>query len=83
MTKPSSLESTQYGGTHYKVLGIEPAEYCFRNSIPFLEGNAIKYITRHASKGGAEDLMKAIHYCCMVLDMQYGEKVDVQRQDAG
>lgn len=34
----------------------------------------VKYITRHAGKGGAEDVRKVIHYCELLLQLQYGEK---------
>jgi hypothetical protein len=37
-----------------------------------MEGNVIKYVTRHADKGGAEDLRKAIHYLEMLLEWRYG-----------
>jgi len=36
-----------------------------------MEGNVIKYVTRHADKGGAEDLRKAIHYLEMLLEWRY------------
>ena len=70
----ASLQSLddQHGGDHYKGLAIEPAEYILRNNMGFAEGSAIKYITRHEMKGGAEDLLKAIHYCQMILEMRYG-----------
>ena len=62
----------QIGGDHYKTLKIQPMEYIFANEIPFAEGNAIKYITRHASKGGIEDLNKAIHYLQLIKELRYG-----------
>jgi hypothetical protein len=37
----------------------------------FAEGNAIKYICRHASKGEAKDLEKAKHYIDMIIDRDY------------
>lgn len=69
--KPASLETTQYGGSHYKGMVIEPAEYIHKNGINFLAGNAIKYASRYEVKNGAEDVKKAIHYLQMVLDMKY------------
>jgi len=39
-----------------------------KNNIQYREGNAIKYIVRHASKNGAEDIKKAIHYLEMILE---------------
>jgi hypothetical protein len=37
-----------------------------------MEGNVIKYVTRHSDKGGAEDLRKAIHYLEMLIEWRYG-----------
>jgi hypothetical protein len=65
----SSL-STQVGGSHYKEMNIQPIEYIMKNNIGFIEGNAIKYISRWRSKGGVEDLKKARHYLDMLIEFQ-------------
>lgn len=62
----------QVGGDHYH-LPIQPVEYIHRNGLDFLQGNVIKYITRHKMKNGAEDVRKAIHYCRLILQLEYGE----------
>jgi hypothetical protein len=62
----SSLDK-QEGGEHYQ-LPIQPIEYIVKNYIPYREGNVIKYVTRHRSKNGAEDIKKAIHYLEMILE---------------
>lgn len=54
--------SRQVGGSHYKTLRIEPAEFCHANNIPWIEGCVIKYVLRWRQKGGIEDIDKAIHY---------------------
>ena len=64
----------QEGGGHYKSLKIQPVEYITANSIPYLEGNVIKYVTRHKSKNGKEDILKAIHYLELILELEYGEQ---------
>ena len=64
----------QEGGGHYKGKAIQPVQYIHANGLGFCEGNVVKYITRHASKGGAEDVRKVIHYCELLLQLQYGEK---------
>lgn len=69
----SDALSKQVGGDHYKSLAIQPVEFIVKNGIPFLEANAIKYLVRHKSKGGAADIRKAIHYCELLLALQYGE----------
>lgn len=64
----------QEGGDHYKKLLIQPVEYIMKNQLDFLQGNMIKYATRHKDKNGAEDLRKVIHYAQLALELQYGEK---------
>lgn len=64
----------QEGGKHYKGLKIQPVEYILKNGIGFMEGNAIKYLTRWRDKGGIEDLKKAKHYVEMLIEFE-GEKL--------
>lgn len=67
MTSPLD---TQVGGSHYKDMKIQPVDYIIANGLGFLEGNAIKYITRHKSKGGTQDIEKAIHYLQILLHQE-------------
>ena len=57
---------------HYKM-EIEPIEYINRNGLSFMEGNVVKYVSRHARKGGADDIKKAIHYLELILENEYNE----------
>lgn len=66
----------QEGGSHYKDQKIQPIEYIQANNLGFIEGNVIKYITRHHVKNGAEDVHKVIHYCQLLLELKYGEKLE-------
>lgn len=63
----------QEGGSHYK-LPIQPVEYITKNGLSFIEGNVVKYITRHRDKNGAEDIRKAIHYCELLLKLEYDQE---------
>jgi hypothetical protein len=63
----------QVGGNHYKSLPIQPVEYAHANSLPMIEGNVVKYVTRHRDKGGAKDIRKAIHFLELLLKLEYGE----------
>lgn len=65
----------QVAGDHYTGLKIQPIEYIHANGIGYMEGNVIKYITRHSTKNGADDILKAIHYCQLLLELHYGRKV--------
>lgn len=60
----------QHGGTHYKGKKIEPWDYIVANGIGFLEGNAIKYLSRWRDKGGIEDLKKAMHYVQKLIEVE-------------
>lgn len=62
----------QIGGSHYSNMVIQPTEFIIKNKLPFVEGNAIKYICRHRFKNGKEDVEKAIHYLEMLLE-EYDE----------
>ncbi len=44
----------------------------------FAEGNAIKYICRHAHKGGKQDLEKAKHYIDMIIERDYKDEKEKQ-----
>ena len=73
-----SAYKKQIGGSHYKDLAIQPSQFINKNKLLFAEGNAIKYICRHAHKGGKEDLKKAIHYIEMIIERDYGEEKEKQ-----
>ena len=62
----------QEGGSHYKNFAIQPVEYIHHNGLGYIEGNVVKYVTRHRSKGQAADIRKAIHYLELILEMEYG-----------
>lgn len=70
MTDQTAL-STQVGGNHYKSLVIQPIEYCQRNGLNYCESNVVKYVTRHRHKGGAQDILKAIHNLQLLLELEY------------
>jgi len=63
----------QEGGDHYKSKAIQPVEYNHANGLGFLEGNVIKYVTRHKEKNGLQDIEKAIHYLELIKQLEYGQ----------
>ena len=69
--KHMSVYKKQIGGSHYKNMKIQPAQFINANDLPFAEGNAIKYICRHRHKGEVQDLEKAKHYIDMIIDRDY------------
>lgn len=73
MYASSALEK-QVSGSHYKDFPIQPVEFIYKNNIPYLEGNVIKYTCRHRSKNGKADILKAIHYLELLLELEYDAK---------
>ena len=68
----SKVYSKQIGGHHYMDMVEQPSEFINKNKLQFAEGNAIKYICRHANKGEVQDLEKAKHYIDMIIERDYG-----------
>jgi len=64
----------QVGGDHYQTK-IPPIDYIHENKLTFIEGNVIKYVSRHRNKNGAEDIKKAIHYLEILLEKEYGYNI--------
>ena len=65
----------QIGGNHYRSMKIQASEFINKNNLPFAEGNAIKYLCRHKSKGHKEDLLQAIHYIEMAIERDYEDTI--------
>ena len=61
----------QVGGDHYKKSKIQPIEYIHANDLGFMEGNVIKYVSRHKNKNGLQDLEKAKHYIELLIELEY------------
>ena len=69
VNKQTALQ-TQTGGTHYKNMAIQPAEYAEKNGLSLLEGNVVKYITRWKLKGQPlADLEKAKHCIDLLIEI--------------
>lgn len=68
----SSALDKQISGTHYKGCKIQPIEYIHANNLDYFQGNVVKYVTRHKDKNKEQDVLKAIHYLELILELQYG-----------
>jgi len=67
----------QEGGSHYKDMAIQPIEYILSNNLGYLEGNVVKYVSRHQSKGGKQDILKAIHYLQFIITKYYDNEPNI------
>ena len=59
----------QIGGSHYKSTH-ECWDYIIANNLGYLEGTAIKYLTRWRKKNGVEDLQKAVHFIQKLIEVE-------------
>lgn len=62
-TNYKNVLDTQVGGTHYTDMKTQPLDLIVGLGLSFLQGNAIKYLSRYPRKGGVSDLLKARDYC--------------------
>ena len=62
----------QVGGTHYSDMKMQPIEFISANNMNFIDGNMVKYASRHHAKNKDEDLKKVIHYAVLALKYDYG-----------
>ena len=65
----SLANKTQVAGDHYKSKAIQPWDFIASNSMGYLEGNIVKYVSRWKEKGGIDDLKKAQHYLQKLIEV--------------
>ena len=74
-----SANDKQIDGEHYQ-LEIQPWDYITLNRLGYLEGNIIKYVTRHKEKHGVKDLEKAKHYIDKLIEVEYGDPTQASQE---
>lgn len=74
---PTPKSQHELSTERYSEFGIQPIDYAFENNLDFFQGNVVKYITRHKVKEGLEDVKKAMHYCVLLAEREYGVKLMV------
>ena len=57
---------------HYTQGNIEVIDSILDQEMTYLEGNIIKYVSRHGFKNGLEDLKKAEWYLKRLMETDYG-----------
>ena len=59
----------QVGGNHYKTT-IEPWDAILDWKLGYLDGSAVKYLSRWRKKGGVDDLRKAVHFIEKLIEVE-------------
>ncbi len=52
----------QVGGDHYRTMKIQPIEFATVNRLDPCAFSILKYVSRHRTKLGRQDVEKAIHF---------------------
>lgn len=60
----------QIGGSHYKDYKYETWDVILDWNLGYLDGNAVKYLSRWRLKGGLQDLKKARHYIDKLIETE-------------
>jgi hypothetical protein len=68
MSPARNADDYQIGGTHYKDLAHEPNHLTVSYDLGGLEHSIVKYVTRWRSKGGIDDLRKALHFAEKLIE---------------
>ena len=71
-----SANNKQIAGSHYKS-PMECWDYILANDLGYLEGTAIKYITRWKKKNGVEDILKAIHFLEKLVEVEKNKQQEI------
>lgn len=65
-----NANATQIGGGHYKQHTHETWDVILDWGLGYLDGNAVKYLSRWRHKGGVQDLKKARHYIDKLIEVE-------------
>jgi hypothetical protein len=64
-----TANNKQIGGNHYKT-PIEPWDAIVAWELGYLDGSAVKYLSRWRKKGGVDDLRKAAHFIEKLIEIE-------------
>jgi hypothetical protein len=63
----------QVAGDHYNQFTYETWDVILDWGLGYLDGNAVKYLSRWRHKGGVDDLKKARHYIDKLIEVESHE----------
>lgn len=79
-TTKSTANDQQVDGNHYQT-EIQPWDFIEANKLTFIEGNIVKYVSRHRKKNGVRDLMKAKHYLEKLIEIEQSKSLGDNNDD--
>jgi len=70
LLRAQTANDIQIAGDHYKRHKFETWDVILDWQLGYLDGNAVKYLSRWRSKGGVQDLKKARHYIDKLIEVE-------------
>jgi hypothetical protein len=64
-----NANNKQIQGSHYQT-NIQPWDAITDWELGFLDGCAVKYLSRWRKKGGVDDLRKAVHFIEKLIEVE-------------
>jgi len=64
-----NANAKQIQGSHYQT-NIQPWDAITDWELGFLDGCAVKYLSRWRKKGGVDDLRKAVHFIEKLIEVE-------------
>ena len=64
----SEANKEQVAGTHYQIQPFQHWDFVLEARIPYMEGQILKYMSRWRNKNGLQDLKKAGHFYCKLIE---------------
>ena len=64
-----NANAKQVSGSHYQTT-IQPWDAITDWELGFLDGCAVKYLSRWRKKGGVDDLRKAVHFIEKLIEVE-------------
>lgn len=68
----------QIDGSHYKNLKYETWDVITAWELGYLDGSAVKYISRWKNKGGVNDIKKAIHFLQKLVEVEENKQAELR-----
>ena len=62
MSQERKATDYMFGGTHYLNMGMQPIEFAMANGWDAGAFSILKYLSRHATKNGLQDVQKGKHF---------------------
>lgn len=76
-----SARDRQVGGSHYRLMGMQPFDFTVPNGYDGISHTLLKYVSRYPRKEGLEDVTKMIHCIDLLVEAMRDGRVKRNYED--